>query len=771
MARRRKPWPILLALVVAACVAAIVFSSITLRTDVADFLPEGRTPAARFMLGELRQGEATRLILIGIEGAPPQDLARISRDMRAALDKGGQFALVNNGQGLTDEAAEPPLFAERYLLSPAATEAAFEVPALRRDLGKLLEGLRSSASPLIARLGAADPIGAYLALARAWLSGSTVRTQEGVWFAADRDRALIAAETRVGGMDIAGQDRVAGAIAAAFAGARPGAARLLVAGPAVFARDAARAIRHDVDLISVLSVALVTALLLWRFRSPLVIAAIAIPVVLGVSAGALVVQAVFGFVHGIAFGFGMTMLGVTLDYPVLLMGHRKAGERAGGTIRRIGRTFALAVATATLGLTGIAFSGFPGLAQLGVFSLAGLLVAAAATRWLLPPLIVAADLAPVSAGDPARLLRIERLRAGRGWAILAVCGAGAFLAVVGGPRWEGDLAALSPVPARARALDAALRTELGVPDVGQVAVVRGASAQEVLRREEKLLPLFDRLQANRVIGDAELAARLLPSVATQEARRMALPAADVLTARLAEAERGLGFRPGAFAPFVAGVEATRSIRPVTPEAIGPVLAARLRPLLLRRGGAWLGLIAFRDVRDPAALATAFADGEAMYVDTRAEANAVVTGYTDRAWRWLAGGAGAAVAAMLLVLRDPWRVARVVGAVAAALLVAVALLTGAGARLSLIHVVALQFVAGIGLDYALFFARTQIDEEERARTLRTLVTCNAMTMLTFGLLASCQTPLLRDLGATVATGALAAMIFAFLFAGPMPRRSA
>lgn len=771
MARRRKSWPILLALAVAAGVAAIVFSRITLRTDMADFLPDGRTPAARFMLGELRAGEATRLILIGIEGAAPDELARISRDVRAALDKSGQFALVNNGEGLTDGATEPPLFAQRYLLSPATTAAAFEVPALRRDLGKLLEGLRSSASPLVARLGAADPIGAYLALARTWLSGSTVRTKDGVWFAADHDRALIVAETRAGGMDIAGQDRVAGAIAAAFAGARPGAGRLLVAGPAVFARDAARAIRHDVDRISVLSVVLVAALLLWRFRSPLVIAAIAIPVVLGVSAGALVVQAVFGFVHGIAFGFGMTMLGVTLDYPVLLMGHRKAGERASGTIRRIGRTFALAVATATLGLTGIAFSGFPGLAQLGVFSLVGLLVAASATRWLLPSLIVAADLAPVSAGDPARVLRIERLRAGRGWGVLAVCAAGVFLAVVGGPRWEGDLAALSPVPARARALDAVLRAELGVPDVGQVAVVRGASTQEVLGREEKLLPLLDRLQAEKVIGGAELAARLLPSVATQEARRAVLPAGDVLAARLAEAAGGLGFRPGAFARFLADVDATRAMPPVAPDALGPALAARLRPLLLRRDGAWLGLIAFRDVRDAAALGAAFAHGEATYVDMRAEANAIVTDYTDRAWRWLAGGAGAAVAAMLLVLRDPWRIARVVGAVAAALVVAVALLTAAGARLSLIHVVALQFVAGIGLDYALFFARTQIDAEERARTLRTLVTCNAMTMLTFGLLASCQTPLLRDLGATVATGALAAMISAFLFAGPLPRRAA
>ena len=137
------------------------------------------------------------------------------------------------------------------------------------------------------------------------------------------------------------------------------------------------------------------------------------------------------------------------------------------------------------------------------------------------------------------------------------------------------------------------------------------------------------------------------------------------------------------------------------------------------------------------------------------------------WRWLALGGVAALLALTLGLRSAGRVARVVGAVAAAELLTVAVLTAAGVGLTLIHLVALQLVAGIGLDYALFFARRQLDEEERARTLRTLVTCNAMTLLSFGLMALCRTPLLRDIGVTVAVGAVAAMGCAFLFVGPRP----
>ena len=88
-------------------------------------------------------------------------------------------------------------------------------------------------------------------------------------------------------------------------------------------------------------------------------------------------------------------------------------------------------------------------------------------------------------------------------------------------------------------------------------------------------------------------------------------------------------------------------------------------------------------------------------------------------------------------------------------------------MSLVTVVALQFVCGIGLDYALFFARRQLDEEERARTLRTLAICNAMAVMTFGLLALCRTPLLHEIGQTVVIGAIAALCFSFLFAGPRP----
>ena len=736
-----------------------------------DFLPQGGTEAARLVMQEARAGSATGLILMGIEGAPATELARISVTLAAGLQTSGLFSVVAGGQAAMSDTDQAGLFAHRYLLAPAD----FGAVELRQALESLLHQLRSSAAPLAVQFGLADPPGAFLELIRTWVGNSQLRTFDGAWFAPATDdhldRALLLARTRAGGMDVPAQEAATAAIEAAFQATGPGPARLLVAGPAVFARDAARAIKGDVHRIAVVSTILVVLLLWWRFRSPLVIAAIAAPVVLSVAVAAVVVQIVYGAVHGVALGFGATMLGVSVDYPVLMIGHRKRGEPADATRARIGPAFILAVVTATLGLAAMVLSGFPGLAQLGVFAAVGLATAAASTWWLLPRLVVAANLAPVAAGNPAWLRRVERLRRGRLLGLLPVLVAGGWLLATGGPAWEGDLANLSPVPAASRALDAELRAALGAPDVSQILILRGADPEAVLTAQEALVPLLDRLQDEGVITGAEYAARLLPSAAVQSARIAALPDPATLAARLEQARDGLPFRPAAFQPFLDAVAASRSMAPLRPaDLAGSPIAARLDPLLFQRDGAWQGPVVLQGVRDPARLAAALAgQGGAVYVDMRAELGGILSGYTARAWRWLGWSALAVLIVLAAGLRDGVRVARVLGSVGAAMLVTVAGLTAAGVRLSLIHLVALQLVAGVGLDYALFFARRQLDAEERARTLRTLVTCNGMTLLTFGLLAACQTPLLRDIGVTVAAGALAAMAFSFLFAGQAPAK--
>uniref|UniRef100_UPI0018DFB166 MMPL family transporter n=1 Tax=Neoroseomonas rubea TaxID=2748666 RepID=UPI0018DFB166 len=381
----RRIVPLLLALALLAAGFAAASRLVTLRGDIADFLPAPATAEAAFLLGELRSGAATTLLIAGIEGAAAEDLARVSLAMGTTLAADARFALVANGAPRLAEEEAALLFLHRYALSP--TTDGFTEPALRAALEGVLDGLRSSAEPLVRRFAFADPTGAFLGLLRGWADGAAVRSAHGVWMA-EGPRALILLQSRAAGLDTDAQGAAAEAVRAAFAAASPPAsARLLLSGPGIFAAEAAATVRADVKLVSTLSFVLVGAFLFWRYRSPLMLAVVALPLAAGTLAGLLVVDAVFGHVHGAALGFGMTMLGVADDYPILLVTNRAPGESLRDAARRLWPTLRLAVAAAVAGLLPMLASGFPGLAQLGLFAATGLVGAALATRFALPALL------------------------------------------------------------------------------------------------------------------------------------------------------------------------------------------------------------------------------------------------------------------------------------------------------------------------------------------------------------------------------------------------
>ncbi|WP_367159374.1 MMPL family transporter [Kozakia baliensis] len=762
---KRRSGPLALALLLSATLAALVFSFVPLRMDMAGFLPAGRDDASRFLLHELQSGLGASIVLVGVENAPEAQLAQISRAMRAELVQKGDFSVVLNGQ--ENDLRDVDLLKKyRYLLAPSAHTRDFSAQALSADFADVLDALESSAEPLAQEVALRDPTGALLDTLHAMEPAQHAQSRHGVWFAPERPRALMMLRIRQPGMDLNAQKHIRDEVEAAFQRAHPGDARLLLTGPAIFATESAQTMRHDIELISACSTMLVLAVLLWRFRSLWVLAAIFVPFLLSLSIAMLSVRLVFGWVHGIAFGFGMTMLGVSLDYPVLLIGHREAGEGPEIVLKRIGPSLRMAVLTATLGLTGMVFCGLPGLAQLGLFSAVGLLTAAGTTLWLMPRLVSSADLAPAVGGASLRLLRWEAWRDRRGWCALPVLLAATML-FLHPPSLERSAASLNPVPHSRFAMDQELRHELGAPETGYVMVVKGTDPENVLRHEEALLPKLEQLRQSGAIGPVQAAASWLPSAALQQARMEALPSLAELRSAIAQAQKGLPFRAEAFDPFIADVAASQALSPLRLENLAnTALGLRLQTVLFMREGAWCGLILPENIHDPAALSRTFTqEPGVMVLDLHNAVSHITARHTLLALRWMAVGIGLAVLLLAVGLRDARRLGRVLRAVAAVGVVLLAILMGRSGGISVVHVVALQFVLGVALDYALFFARPQVDAAERTRTLRTLLTCNTMTVLTFGLLATCHTPLLRDIGFTVATGAFLALIFSFMLSGP------
>lgn len=742
-----------------------VITQMQVTTDLTALLPRSADRTQELLVAQLRDGIAARLMLIGLEGASPEALADASRQVTRTLKESDLFTYVNNGDPAHFTAERDVLMRHRYLLSSAVTPEHFSTPALRQALDRQLQLIGSPAGAVTKAFLPSDPTGELGHILSEFTVGEQPTVLHGVWFSRDGSHARLVAETRAPGFDIDQQERALRSIRTAFASSGlPDSARLLVSGPGVFAVESRATIQRDSWRLSIVAGVLVTGLLILVYRSlpPLLLSLL--PVLTGLLAGVAAVQSIFGFVHGITLGFGATLIGEAVDYPAYVLTQVMAGERLQETLSRVWPTLRLAVMTTVFGALTMLFSSFTGLSQLGVLSVAGVLVAGFVTRWIVPALAP-----PVMRTAPHHILPPNWTRqltslSRVGWIVwLLVGGAILTLAIHHDRIWDNDLANLSPISQSAKALDEQLRKDVGAPDVRYLLVISGATQEDVLQSSESALPLLRRLVDEEVMTGFDLPSFYLPSQETQQMRRNALPAPAALTSALTNALEGLPFRSGLFDPFVRDLEQART-GPLleSTDLRESALSLKVRALLLQSGKEWVGLAPLRGVGSPSVLADRI-DHEAIpgitFLDLKAEAGRLVNGYRAESLQLTAVGVLAITAVLGWGLRDVRMVGRVLLPPLTAVLFVVTIFTMIGEPLSLFHLVSLLLVIGIGLNYALFFNRPFTDEAERDRTLLSLTVCILATLSAFGALALSRTPVLHAIGLTVGLGAALSLVLA------------
>ncbi|HEX6842902.1 MAG TPA: MMPL family transporter, partial [Stellaceae bacterium] len=438
-------------------------------------------------------------------------------------------------------------------------------------------------------------------------------------------------------------------------------------------------------------------------------------------------------------------------------------------LARIWPTLLLGAFTSVAGFSAMLFSSFTGFAQLGLFSITGLLVALAATRWLLPALLAhgfAAVEARLFARLPLMLMRHgPRLRL----PVLALLlAAAALLAWHGGGLWQQDLSSLSPIPAQDQQLDRALRRDIGAPDVRYLIVATAASEQAALEASERVSVRLSAMAGDKLIAGFDAPDRYLPSEAAQRARLAALPDDATLRQRLQEALSGLAFRADLFAPFLADVAAARQAPPLQRGDVPPRLALKLGSLLFERGGDWTAVLPLRGVAEPQRVAqgiAALGETGTVFVDLKAESDRLLQDYQREAVLLALIGSLVILALLAAGLRSPVRVFLVVAPLAGSVLLTVALLTARGGKLSIFNLVGLLLIVAVGSNYCLFFERQRHQLGEAERTLASLVLANLCTVIGFGVLSFSRIPVLHDIGLTVAAGTLLSLFLGAVLSAP------
>jgi predicted exporter len=808
-------WTVLIA------VAVFVVARAHYTTDLSAFLPRTPTAAQRLLVDQLRDGLASRLIIVAIDGSDSPTRARVSQAMAAQLRGDPQFVSVNNGESAVTDRDRQFLFSHRYLLSDSVTPSRFTVAGVKEAIQDTIDLLASPAGLLAKELLPHDPTGEMVQIVGQLASGGTPRIADGVWASGDGKRAMMVAQTRAPGSDTDGQQRAVEAVKAAFAAAAAGAAgptsagsaqpasasnaaapaaassrpTLLMSGPGVFAVAARANIIKEVTRLSILSTMIIVALLLGVYRSVAALVLGLVPVASGALAGIAAVALGVGVVHGITLGFGITLIGEAVDYSIYLFiqsQRRPAiGSQAGhseGTLtgasagwqRSVWPTIRLGMLTSVCGFASLLPSGFSGLAQLGLYSIAGLAAAALVTRFVLPHWLprnfAIRDVSPVGVAVSRTLERVK----GAPIIIAALAlAAGAVVYLHRNTLWNRELSALSPVSLADQDLDAQMRVDIRAPDVRYMVIVSAPDEQIALDVADKVSAPLNQLIDQDVIGGFDSPAHYLPSLAVQRARQASLPPPDELRSRLHEALEGLPVRADRLDPFLEDVATARAQPLLSRKDLDNTsLASGFDALMVHGRQGWVALMPLRAsasnpsyiderrVRDAVEKA---APGQATVLDIKGEADSLYSTYLSEAVRLSLGGFAAIVILLLIALRSPLRVIRVVMPLALAVLTVTGGFVLMGRQLTILHVIGMLLIIAVGSNYALFFDRRANDAHPGSvpLTLASLLIANIATVVSFGILAFSTVPVLTALGSTVAPGALLALVFSALLARHLP----
>lgn len=744
--------------------------------DLSAFMPKMPNERQQVLVEQLRDGAIARLILIGIEGGNPNERARLSILLADALRKDPAFIGVQNGDSVTQNNDRAYFFNNRYLLSPAISEVRFTVDGLRAAIGNSLEVLSGDAGLILKKLLPRDPTGETLQILEQFVGESQPNSIDGAWASRDGSRALLLAQTSAAGSDLDAQSAAINVITSVFSQLpeRVSNTRVVMTGTGVFSVSSRGTIESEVRTLASASTVLVICFLLLVYRSFTLLSLGLLPVVSGALVGIAAVSLGFGNVHGLTLGFGTTLIGEAVDYSIYFF-VQKSGEEMDGYFWR---TIRLGVLTSITGFAALLFSGFPGLSQLGLYSICGLIAAVLVTRYILPLLmpnaIAIRDLTDIGV---ILDLFVQRARALRWLLIPLLLGAATVIALHYGQIWNRQLSALSPVSKVDQQLDLELRSDIGAPDMRYLVTFTAKTEEDALQHAERLGVVMQGLVEKKVIGGFNSPAVVLPSVSSQLRRQHALPSEADAQRKLSEALSGMPLSPSRLGGFLTDIETARTRVPlIRADLAGTSAALLVDSLLVKREKDILVLMPLRATPEgPLAGQIPVAEVDAALnesglskvtvIDLLEETTAIFDSYLHEAMILSMLGFIAIIFILLVALKSLSRMLRIVIPLMLAVIFVVAGLLLGGTQLTILHLVGLLLVVAVGSNYALFFdsGAQPTGGNDRRQTQMSLLIANLTTVGTFGMLGISKVPVLSAVGTTVAAGAFIALVLSAILA--------
>ena len=750
---------VLIVIVTISAAFAWLTPQLEFRTDVGFFKPSSPSRTMQLALRQIEDGPASNIVLLAISGAKPEHLAEFSYMFKEVLEDTGAFDLVLNGTftELEDDVLDR-LSDYRYLLGPNLDKDSFTVEGLRSDIERTLAQMSGFSGMLLGERFASDPTARLPDVLQSWRPPVEPNTVHGVWFDQSKKNALLTVSIKA--RDEVGKQRAIDVLDTQFARIKDlsetglSNSELSMVGPSVFAKIISQSIQREAYFFSVLNSLLLIVLLLSVFRSFPMLLAISVPIGFGILAGIGSLQFFFGHVHGIALTFGITLIAVSVDYPIHVATHVDEDRSPIGAVKTVWPTLVLGAVSTIAAFIPMLLSNFPGLSQFGTFAIVGMVAAAIATRIIIPWVL------PTSGVRNAPLKLVQSviwLRHGQVILLVAAIGCAVVVYLGNRPVFADSLNVLSPLPDDLVRLDTNLREEVGAPDVRRLILVEGHTVEDVLVKQEQLAPHLNRFIEEKKLEGFSSASKFLPSQREQQQRQEKFPNRRILEERLALSLDGLPVSAETLDAFVTDIVRSKTLMPLSYKDLDKFqfIDLRVKSMLFPSGEKhWVGTMPLTNVSATASLKAfvdALNDDSVHFLDLKQESDALMTGYRNESLMWLVLGVVATMFVLLTFTKRP-RAIRILVTLACSGTITIAILYLAGVTLTPFHIVSLLLAMGLGLDYALFMSRSFDSALEASQTIFGVLVCAATTVTLFGVMSLSQAPVLHGIGVTVAIGA-------------------
>jgi len=516
----------------------------------------------------------------------------------------------------------------------------------------------------------------------------------------------------------------------------------------------AKITKKEINKIGLLSLLAVLFLLTFTFKSLKPVLITIGVIMFGVSMGVIACLLFFAKIHLLTLVFGTSLIGISIDYALHFFAERYKkedwdSERA---LSCIFPGITLGVITSVIGFIGLCFTPFPGLQQVSIFCISGLLSVYIFVVLFYPQIFSTMRFNPDKriynlVSNYLKFWNIKRISNIRKIAVVLL-----VLLLGGIPFLEGkdDIRAMQNLSQELITNDLKTAELLGNQNASQFFVVSGFNEEEMLKKLGDISESLDLLKNDNLLGDYHTLNDYVPSKLIQKSnlsllKKFVMHNREELETLFIES----GLPESAYTDYInylnSKTDLVFSIQDILKITQNKELSFLYAGKFEEQNVSLVTLEGVRDLHQLQRVAEEI--DHIIFVDKVTSFSDLLNKYRHLSLLWVAL-AYVIIFIILLIRYGFIQGAFILIPSFLATLISLSLVVFISGTFSLFHVLALFLVLGIGVDYGLFLAENNKDE----RYAMVAIFLSALTtLLSFSLLMLSNTSALYDFGFTIAVG--------------------